>query len=478
MMIKVIPPGSYNFDEEATKLIKVASNGLQGSDLNSLIKRSSHELALKVKNMNFHKGEVPIHLIALGATEGTSINRNGDGFKEAALKKYHPTFKKYAKFFRNHRNGNDDPSYGIVKESYYNEAMKRVELIVALNGTKEAAERNKGQIADKEIEKLEKSADLGQSMSCRVNYDECSSCHNKAKHRDEYCTGTDEGGQCKHGGLKNRIGQVFEDGHVLHADNPHPKFFDISSVFRPADRISYVLGKVASHDRIIGGAELAESMNLTLPYRVLDEDDYDLNTLSQMKLAYTLSKLEKNYKPSNLDLATFKYPDIDFSKVASHSPINIFNSLTKNNILLSINDWLKIATNASEEKCAEAIKTISSHMPYIFIDLVNDANLSSYISSAPYESSMAITEGLNNWSTKLASTHSLSKKNISKRIWNSVINNHILPTNIKTASDNTYSKSLAKQYGIYQLGFLKELQQTSDFDLTCDLVIRQNHFSY
>jgi hypothetical protein len=229
---------------------------------------------------------VPIHLIAIGATEFYGPNRNGDGFKEATLRKYAHTFvtkpvtREGAYFYRDHLNKNPLKSYGTVKAAFYHPAMHRVELLVALNGTKEAAERNNGLLADRELEKLARDDDgdaFGVSMACRVPFDVCSGCGNRARHRGEYCTAR----TCKYGGLAEAITKVAADGHVLHADNPDPAFFDISHVYRPADRTAYVMGMlkaaggvVLGHDHVdvglLGQRLLHGLLRLLAPVRRLD----------------------------------------------------------------------------------------------------------------------------------------------------------------------------------------------------------------
>ena len=249
-MVKLLNPVS---DEPPIELIKISSRGLRGNDLNMFIKRAGADLAMQMQKLAFAKDEVPIHLIAIGATEAYGCNRNFDAFDEIECRNHHYTFVKHARFYRNHCNKNPQKSYGIVKWSGYNEPMRRIELVVALNGTKEAAERNKGLLADKELEKLAAKDDsFGVSMATKVAFDVCSNCGHKARTRDEYCTED----TCSLGGLKHHIGKVASNGHILHAKNPNPVFFDISSVFRPADRIAYVLGpltKAASE----GGQELS-----------------------------------------------------------------------------------------------------------------------------------------------------------------------------------------------------------------------------
>lgn len=165
-MVKVIAPGSYRWDAAQAKLIKLAHAGLRGEDLRALVKRAGHEFADALQRVKLASGEVPIHLLAIGATEYYGPNRNGDGFADAVCREYHPTFVKYARWYRNHANKNPERSYGVIKYSSYNQAMHRIELLVALNGTKEAAHRNGGLVADEELEKLANGDDIAVSMAC------------------------------------------------------------------------------------------------------------------------------------------------------------------------------------------------------------------------------------------------------------------------------------------------------------------------
>jgi len=406
-LLKVIPPGSYDFHEPAIQLVKRARAGLVGEDRRRLLKLAGHELVSAIDRLERRPDEELIRLIALGTTEHVGPNRNGDGFKAATCARTHDTFRKYARFYRGHRNTDPSKSYGIVPVSYFNEPMGRIELIAALNRTKSAADRNGGLVADKELEILESGRPLAVSMACslnsntrvltaddykrigdvavgdrvfthrgrwrrviavnrrvytgdairfsvegnptvffmtadhlfraklvrggkvpgefawthaghfepgdvvegvttrtgarsavvakvereyvkdaptwnfeveedesyflaglashncKVSHDVCSACGNRAPTRRHYCTPD----RCtKYGGCRDNLGKTFSDGHTLHVDNPDPTFFDISNVFRPADRIAYVLGRLEkAASAACGGAELADEMGLTLP---------------------------------------------------------------------------------------------------------------------------------------------------------------------------------------------------------------------
>ena len=103
-MEKIITPGSWDFGMETQQLIKFASGKLTGADEQVLVKRAGSEFVHLAKQIELQPGEIPIHSIAMGATEAYGPNRNGDGFKEAALRKYCKTFEKHAKRYRHHKN--------------------------------------------------------------------------------------------------------------------------------------------------------------------------------------------------------------------------------------------------------------------------------------------------------------------------------------------------------------------------------------
>jgi hypothetical protein len=165
-LTKIITPGAQDFGEPQTQQVKLSRKGLVGADLDAFVKRASIEFVDKMASIRFGKGEVPVHMIAMTAGEYYGGNRNADFWSSKDLQKKHDTFVKHAKHYRDHANKNPAKSYGVVKASAYNDRMHRVELIVALNATKEAAERNGGLVADKEMEKLAKDGTYAVSMAC------------------------------------------------------------------------------------------------------------------------------------------------------------------------------------------------------------------------------------------------------------------------------------------------------------------------
>jgi hypothetical protein len=170
-LFKQFKPADYGFDLATVAPIKRSSRGVRGSDLDEFVKRADVALYRSIADLDLRPGEVPVHAYALGDFEKHGFNRNGDCFLSKVCAKYHHTFVKHAKCYRNHRRRDNAPSYGRVVASSYNEPMGRIELVMAYNGTKEAAERNGGVIADLELEKLARDEDLPVSMSCFLDPD-------------------------------------------------------------------------------------------------------------------------------------------------------------------------------------------------------------------------------------------------------------------------------------------------------------------
>lgn len=489
-MEKVIGPGSWDFGETVSQMVKVSSRGLQGADYGVLVKRAGEEFAHRVRNIKIAANQIPVHTIAIGATEGYGPNRNGDGFKEATLKSYHDTFVKYARHYRHHQNKDPDKSYGKVVFSCYNEPMKRVELLHLLNGDEKAAADNGGLVADKELELLNSGKDLPVSMACTVDYDVCSGCQNKARTRDEYC---DEK-NCKYGGCKNNLTKVAEDGHILHVDNPHPKYFDISTVLRPADRIAYggvanYLQKAASGD-VLGGAALAAAWGVMAPLDLVLEHVQSPRTRHQVKLAYQLAALEDllnvQQTQQDRDLARAFSPTVQapldlepLGKLGSYKFATGLAALARQKVAMPITDFLRLVLGDSTEKFAELSASVPGLLPGVYNRLITGGSLERDIVSNAFSPSQDLPPATQReWAQKQAESHSLHPLAVQKRVMLSAIRSIVPATMLqraetKQASASGEAETLARRYALYKLAFLAE--QTSDVLLTANMLVRQNY---
>lgn len=237
-MIKQHAPSGLKPHESPVTVIPVLRSGLIGcNDMRGLLRKTGSEW---LSTVTATPGRRLLHVVALGCTEIYGPNRNGDGFRKKACREYHPTFVKSAKWYRNHKT--TGPHFGEVLQSCFNEDLGRVELLVSLYATKQAADEAGGEIDDIAMQRLDSNKDVPVSMGCAVPYDVCSYCGNKAKNKNYYCTDRN----CEAGGLSKKMGHVVRlpngDLHQLHADNQHLSWIDISHITtsRQADRIAFV----------------------------------------------------------------------------------------------------------------------------------------------------------------------------------------------------------------------------------------------
>jgi hypothetical protein len=493
-MVKIVSPAGWDFDRPAAQLLKVARDGLKGSDRADFIKVAGHAFADIIDNVKLAKDEVPVHLIALGADERWGPNRNMDSFRYDACTKYHDTFVKHARFFRNHANTRTERSYGVIKASAYNPDMHRVELLVALNGSKEAAEHNKGLVADKELEKLERGEDLGVSMAARVPRDVCSSCGHSSRTRADYCDETACIGPLgeKRGGCKHHLGSIGADGHILHVDNPDPDWFDISHVIRPADRIAYgsradYLQKAASAEEFIPGAQLAELLGVQVPTRVLldaGELTHSNPVISgQLKLAAALAIYEQRLE---LPAELYRGLDAQVSAPLTRSQLDMLgrpgtekaassvSALADAGIILPLRDFANWSGGTDADKAAE-------YLPDIYERLLGHGDLAQRIATNTWACGHTKSGAAALLANTLADDFALTEDAVTERAMKSAIRELPVPSPLKwndekTAADDAPAVRLAEEYALYKLAALFRMagQCPREFELTTGLALGQN----
>ncbi len=501
-MVKAIASWAPLFDQPVAQIVKLSSHGLAGQDRASLIKRASADLLHDLDHLRekVAADETLIHLLAIGATEDYGANRNGDGFRRRTCQNYHPTFVKYAHFYRNHENKDPRKSFGRIIKSAWHDPMKRVELLVALNSTDSSAKRNGGLLADRELEKLASGRDIPVSMACRVAYDICSYCGNQAPSTADYCSGVHQGGMCKAGGLRDNIGALVEiDGgiHQLHADNPHPTFFDISHVFRPADRIAYVTGALekaaAAGGRIIKSADLARQCGMVVPYELVVDGNQPKHVQRLIKLAYELSAIEEDIAsgraPVSQILTTAFRPTVQGGEDALALPAMFrekfalsLRALADQHICLPFVRFVELVADQPFEKAAEIATIASRVLPGIYTRLLTDSNLPARIKESQYApSEAAAPAGFAGWAQKLAADLSLANRHVQTRVTRAALHQEVAGFRCangheKVAAAHDSVGKLAEEYALYQLSFLGSLaDHNPDLPLTRSLLIVQNY---
>lgn len=502
-MNKTISPSGWDFDGPIVLPLKIHSGGLTGHDRRQFTKRASgseNVFLPYLDSVKFAEDEEPVHMLALGAREAYGANRNGDAFREAVLKRAHDTFVKYAKPYRNHRNRPQEghPWFGTIKLSAYNPTMRRVELLVGLNKTKSAADRNGGQIADRELEKLARGEDIPVSMSCRVTHDVCSYCHNKARTREEYC----KAAACQAGGCADNLSKLVKIGsdvHHLYVDNPDPVFFDISSVFKPADRVAYsgradYLHKAASDGGFVcvGGAKAAEDLGIQAPLAVvlaqdiITPDAWTTAVTAQVKLAkaMALAERQKDAALSNEFGRAFMsnvQPEMNLEELGlAGNPEKIataLGALADRKVILPLRDFARMT------KRAELADAAGPRLIDVYLRMAQDGSLDKRIAANPYApSEKEAADRMRTAVVKWASLYSLEKSAVEQRCQLSAIRGYAAPTTkqaddaVKTAADSGPAEELARDYAIYKLAALYRISEFDTvFPLTVGLALTQNH---
>lgn len=494
-MIKTASPAGWDFGPGPnTQLLKLSSRGLRGHDRADFIKRAGYSLLPALDNLKEEPGEKLAHTIAVGAHEGWGFNRNGDGFKVAACEKYHKTFEKFARAYRNHKNKNPAESYGTIKLALWNAPMKRIELVTAYNADKKAADRNGGLVADKELEKLARGEDLAGSMACRVSHDVCSFCKHAARTRDEYC----KEASCGAGGCKDnltKLVKVGNDYHHLGVYNPEPAWFDWSHVFRPADRTAWggaadYLTKAAEDMGFFkeGSAVVEAQLQLAAPLAVVLYQDqcgygsYGSWHEGQMKLASGMPNLINNAKLAlgrdvkrafdqrlRPAINAEKFPKPGTAKMAE-----AMTALAAEKIVLPVGEFARLSRRDGLAKQAQAA------LPAVYEELAASPTLYADLQNNKYACDDRLPSAE---MRKLAASlrdYTLDDREVAQRCTRSIVRQYALPevpTTVfeKDAADAADAKALAKDYALYQLAALAKIAaDDNDFLLTCRLAVAQN----
>ncbi len=208
-----------------------------------LVKHASSDALDYIRTVDPQPGKSIVLVLAMSGSEFYGNNRNGDGFAERpvyingecvlgpheTLPQHHKSFVTHGNNFMHHVNKDPKKAVGNILESFYNDIMHRVELLLGVDNNK----------ASQVVQRIQDGDYPGVSMGCRIKYDICSICGNRAPTRNEYCEHVN-GKDMRYG-----MNSLLDDGRRCFVWNPSPLLFDLSWVFKPADRLGYMLKKVA-----------------------------------------------------------------------------------------------------------------------------------------------------------------------------------------------------------------------------------------
>ena len=169
------------------------------------------------------------------------------------------------------------------------------------------------------------------------------------------CAG--DASECDH--IKYSLGKIAEDGTQIGTYNDQPRWFDISFVGRPADRIPWNL-KVASampgELHVNDSVKQAEMEGYVLPDSLAIESDGALGKLHIMKkLADSYDRLEawlfEGSKPAGRDVRTFELrklagsslDDVTISRLREMDPGEAFSALGDAGVVMGAPSFFKYA---------------------------------------------------------------------------------------------------------------------------------------
>lgn len=459
-LIKFSDTQDWNWDIDPVQLIH---------NVNTLTKAGADNSELKVEKT---AGQTDALVIALGAYEGTGANRNGDIFKEAECLKNYQTFVKSGSkkrdgsydgraLNRHHKNKPEDPKYGNIKAASYNQKMRRVELVIGLDNDKCA----------EEIQKLAEGKQINVSMAAKVAYDKCTWCGYEAK---------DDRHRCKH--IPKELGEINKRGEMCSMDNINPKWFELSIVGRPADRIGMSL-KLASDNSYIKTA--ADYKSLYPGFVVPDDDSLYISKHASEKreLLRKLAALEKHVdavltnKPKDSKdkyLAEHKtklsesdsISESTMDELRKHEPSKLLKALADQGIIFSPEDFIKYLFGSNKlGKSEDLFSKVKSRLPSIFSSLNDD----DAVNNEKYEPShsSSLPKGLSSLVKTLFDDHSLFEAPAQSRIMRITIVKKRPSDKSKhkeEPSKEAAVKEITEQYAAYKLAALRYLDEQNKLD--------------
>ncbi|HUX02942.1 MAG TPA: hypothetical protein VMY35_18440, partial [Phycisphaerae bacterium] len=357
----------------------------------------------------------------------------------------------------------------VVAEAY-NPDMRRGELLIKVQNDKWAPE----------LEKMARGEDPPFSMSCKVPYDICSACLNKAPSRAQYCDH-----------LKDEMTHVKEAGHQIFAINDRPCFFDYSGVFRNADRIAFGLQKVASTgempEEFIPSTMLAEMWGLKVPNSVL----YDSSPRPvQEKLAAMerLAAMEKQIEATgrlfnpevDAGTANGSLPEDELDKLRSIDWNELMGALSQAKICLPMKDFFRLMLGNKYDSYAGELGNAQSLLPGIFSRMLKSGDGVEDVTGSPaYDPAMSLVpKSIRDVIESVKPGMSLGEGPVGRRLSVTIIRGGGPARLHKAASvSDGISKTaqyMAKQYATYQLAFIRAQEGAGD-GLATGLALLQNY---
>ena len=469
MINKQVLPESFDFGMPSVEIVNVGSKGL---DKTAMVKRASafDDILDKIEKK---ANRTYLHVITTGAYEKYGPNANMDCYNghpfdyefpypedpqrkvahfDGGLSKYHDdTYMKGGAVYQEHqtKSAGVDPS-GEVVAARYNEPMERGELLIAVDN-------------DKWRDRLQKKAsgkDIYLSIGCSVPYDIAMCCGRIAKVASDHC-------EC----YKHHRGQLLKSGTVISVMNDKPSFYDISGVNVPADKIAFVLRKMASTDK---NFNKTAAVNPIMPDEIATRPPMLLTKAASLlaKLAEMEKKIEGIIEgDKDVDLEAFRDDDDakkDFVlRVENYPADEVIDSCNRKGMLLSPGMLFKILGHDLEDdnllsKCDD---TCCGDTTCIMQDLDNDDDKNSELLDGSFDQHMPADLNLDEILNKFLPEFGASDGAINAKIIRITISPRTKKEQTKEASFNAQSQqALRRTYARYLVSFAERNDDQTCFN--------------
>lgn len=469
MINKQVLPESFDFGMPSVEIVNVGSKGL---DKTAMVKRASafDDILDKIEK---RANRTYLHVITTGAFEKFAANQNADSWNgdyldwefpypedpmkktahfDGGLKKYHDdTYMKGGAVYQEHqtKTAGVDPS-GEIIAARYNPDMYRGELLIAVDN-------------DKWRDRLQKKAsghDIYLSIGASVPYDTCVLCGRQAKTASEHCDH-----------FKKHRGQLFECGKTASVMNDKPSFYDISGVNVPADKIAFVLRKMASTDK---NFNKTASVKPIMPDEIVTRPPMLLTKAASLlaKLAEMEKKIEGIIEgDKDVDLEAFRDDDDakkDFVlRVENYPADEVIDSCNRKGMLLSPGMLFKILGHDLEDdnllsKCDD---TCCGDTTCIMQDLDNDDDKNTELLDGSFDQHMPADLNLDEILNKFLPEFGTSDGAINAKIIRITISPRTKKEQTKEASFNAQSQqALRRTYARYLVSFAERNDDQTCFN--------------
>lgn len=334
-------------------MVVLAREGRSGWLVESPREKRASDAFEYIKTVNPRPGHTIVLVNALGTYEYYDINRNGDGFNERPFRvgkpatcghpkcqpqkndgwvnrdelvtQHYKTFERGG-IYKHHVNKDPKRSLGRVEMAFYNAEMHRIELLLEI----------RNELDTDLIQRINDGEFPAVSMGCHVKWDVCLRCGHRAPTRKEYC---------QHALEMRAIDP--ETGEVNGVLNPSPSFFDISFVFRPADRTGFMLKKIAEEMYTVRGSySLGEKVSEYEEKRALARKLSDIQKELAGDVLATRTTPEANLARSYRTAVPAEHgpsvPDEDIDSLSEHPIPEVLSTLAEKGAALTASEFCRL----------------------------------------------------------------------------------------------------------------------------------------